>query len=63
MLLDQLPGLGPSWDLRGVEHQMVFHLEGRSFAELRGARRSKFTNRLADTIRRRLQGPGGYRTL
>jgi TIR domain len=63
VLLDQLPGFGPSWDLGGVEHQVVFHLEGRSFAELRGARRTKFANRLADLIRRRLQGLDGYRTL
>lgn len=63
VLLDRLPGFGPSWDLRGVEHQAVFNLEGRSFAELRGARRTEFANRLAESIRRRLLGRNGYRTL
>lgn len=63
VLLDQLPGFGPSWDLRGVEHQVVFHLEGRSFAELRTARRTEFANRLAGSIRRRLLKLDGYRAL
>lgn len=63
VLLDRLPGFGPSWDLRGVEHQVVFQLDGRSFAERRGTRRTEFANRLADSVRRRMLGLDGFQAL
>ncbi|GAA2693915.1 MULTISPECIES: hypothetical protein [Actinosynnema] len=54
---------GSHIDLGGAEKQLIFDYEGRSFAELTGARRTKFANALADAIRRRLLDQSGYREL
>lgn len=61
--LSPLPAVGPEHDLGGVEHQVVFTKEGRSFAELSGARRTSFANDLAAAIRRRALSSNGYRAL
>jgi hypothetical protein len=61
--LSPLPAFGPECDLGGIERQVVFTLEGRSFAELSGARRTTFANDLAASIRRRALSLIGYRTL
>lgn len=61
--LSPLPGFGPEWNLGGIERQKVFLHDGRSFAELSGARRTRFANALAADIRKQLLGLNGYRTL
>lgn len=61
--LSPLPGPGPEHDLGGVEQQLVFSREGRSYAELTGHRRIAFANALAAAIRRRVLGANGYRAL
>ncbi|MGQ0777574.1 MAG: hypothetical protein ACT4NY_24720, partial [Pseudonocardiales bacterium] len=59
--LSPLPTSGPELDLGGIERQIVFTRDGRSFAELSGARRTSFANDLAAAIRRRALGLNGYR--
>jgi hypothetical protein len=61
--LSPLPTFGPESDLGGIERQVVFTREGRSFADLSGARRTIFANDLAASIRRRGLGMNGYRAL
>lgn len=61
--LEPLPGFGGAHDLGGVERQLVFTEDGRSFAELSGHRRTMFANDLAGSIRRRALGQNGYGTL
>ncbi|MGH8921295.1 MAG: hypothetical protein ACRD0H_23670, partial [Actinomycetes bacterium] len=61
--LSPLPAHGPELDLGGVERQLVFTQETKSFAELSGARRTSFANDLAAAIRRRALGLNGYRAL
>lgn len=61
--LSPLPAFGPEHDLGGIESQVVFTWDGRSFAELSGARRISFANELAAAIRRRALSMNGYRTL
>jgi hypothetical protein len=62
--LSPLPEFGPHHDLGGLEHKIVFFAaEGRSFADLSGARRTKFANDLAGSIRRRALDLNGYSTL
>lgn len=61
--LSPLPARGPDRDLGGVQDQLVFTLDGRSFGELTGHRRVEFANELADAIRRRARGDAGYRAL
>jgi hypothetical protein len=61
--LSPLPVFGPEHDLGGIEGQVVFMRDGRSFADLVGARRRRFANELADAIRRRALSLNGYRTL
>lgn len=63
VLLRALPGLTEPWNLQGVENQTVFTLQGRSFEDLTGAKRTRFANELANGIRRRLVGGNGYRPL
>jgi len=63
VVLSPLPGFGPEWNLHGVERQVVFTHDGRSFADLAGAKRIVFANQLAAAIRRRLLGLNGYRPL
>ena len=61
--LSPLPPLDGTRDVGGLEHQLVFTRNGRSFAELHGAERTRFANDLADSIRRRALGQNGYRAL
>lgn len=61
--LSPLPAFGPEHDLGGVEHQVVFTRDAKSFAELSGARRTSFANDLAAAIRWRGLGGNGYRAL
>jgi hypothetical protein len=61
--LSPLPAIGPEHDLGGVERQVVFTHDAKSFAELPGARRTSFANGLAAAIRRRVLSMNGYRTL
>lgn len=63
--LSPLLAFGPDsgHDLGGIERQVVFTRDGRSFAELSGARRTSFANHLAAEIRRRVHSLSGYRTL
>lgn len=61
--LSPLPEPGPELDLGGVERQVVFTYDGKSFADLSGARRTRFANELAAAIRRRGNGENGYRAL
>jgi hypothetical protein len=63
VMLGPLPGFGPEWNLRGVERQVVFSQDGKSFAELPSAKRTIFANELAASVRRRLLGRNGYDTL
>jgi hypothetical protein len=63
VMLSPLPGFDPGWNLQGIEHQVVFTQDGKSFAELSGAKRTIFANELAAAIRRRLLGLNGYRPL
>lgn len=60
--LSPLPA-GPECNLGGVERQVVFTWNGKSFAELSGARRTSFANDLAAAIRRRALSLNGYRAL
>lgn len=50
-------------DHGGVEKLTDFTREGRSFAELSGAKRRIFANECAAAIRRRVLGRNGYRAL
>lgn len=61
--LSPLPEFRPENDLGGIERQVVFSRDGRSFAELSGARRTRFANDLAAAIRRRALSLNGYRAL
>jgi hypothetical protein len=61
--LGPLPGFGASWNMYGIERQVVFTSADRSFAELSGAKRTIFANELAAAVRRRLLGLNGYRPL
>ncbi|MGH3754818.1 MAG: hypothetical protein ACRDRP_19390 [Pseudonocardiaceae bacterium] len=61
--LSPLPAFGPELDLGGVERQLVFTRDAKSFAELSGARRSRFALDLAKAIRRRGRPGNGYRAL
>jgi hypothetical protein len=61
--LSPLPAFGPERNLGGVERQLVFTRDGKSFAELSGARRTSFANDLAAAIRRRALSLTGYRAL
>jgi hypothetical protein len=58
-----LPAYGPELDLLGVQHQVVFHRDGRSFAEQSATGRTRFAIDLAAQIRRRILGQNGYRPL
>ncbi len=61
--LSPLPASGSELDLGGVERQLVFTRDAKSFAELSGARRTSFANDLAAAIRRRALSLNGYRAL
>ncbi len=61
--LSPLPAFGPERNLGGVERQLVFTRDAKSFAELSGARRTSFANDLATAIRRRALSLNGYRAL
>lgn len=61
--LSPLPAFSPEHDLGGVERQLVFTRDGKSFAELSGAQRTSFANGLAAAIRRRALCLNGYRAL
>jgi hypothetical protein len=61
--LAPLPRFGAEHDLGGIERQLVFTADGRSFAELSGHRRTSFANELATSIRRRALPLTGYRSL
>jgi TIR domain len=61
--LSPLPALGPERDLGGVERQLVFTRDAKSFAELSGAKRTSFANDLAAAIQRRALSVTGYRAL
>ena len=61
--LSPLPGFGSEWNMEGLESHVVFTQAGRSYAELSGARRTKFANDLAGAIRRRVLSLDGYRRL
>lgn len=61
--LSPLPEFGPQHNLGGIERHLVFTRDGRSYADLAGAQRTRFANDLADSIRRRALGLGGYRPL
>jgi hypothetical protein len=63
VVLSPLPAFGPEHDLGGIERQVVFTQDGKSFAELSGARRMRFANDLATAIRRRALPLTGYRAL
>jgi hypothetical protein len=60
--LSPLPA-GPGCNLGGVERQLIFTRDAKSFAELSGARRTSFANDLAAAIRRRALSLTGYRAL
>jgi hypothetical protein len=61
--LSPLPAFSPELDLGGVERQLVFTRDAKSFAELSGAQRTSFANDLAAAIRRRALSLNGYRAL
>lgn len=61
--LSPLPTFGPEHDLGGIERHLVFTEDGRSFADLAGAHRTRFANNLAGSIRRRALSLNGYRAL
>jgi hypothetical protein len=61
--LSPLPAFGAEHDLGGVERTLVFTRNGRSFAELAGAERTRFANDLAAAIRRRALALNSYRPL
>jgi hypothetical protein len=61
--LSPLPAFGPELNLGGVERQLVFTRDAKSFAELSGAQRTRFANDLAAAIRRRALSLTGYRVL
>jgi hypothetical protein len=61
--LSPLPAFGLEHNLGGVERQLVFTRDARSFAEFSGAQRTSFANALAAAIRRRAFGVNGYRAL
>ena len=63
VVLSPLPGFGPEWNMRGIESQVVFPPDGRSYADTGGAQRTRFANELAAAIRRRILGRNGYRSL
>jgi hypothetical protein len=62
--LSPLPAFAPEHDLGGIERHLVFTKDdGRSFADVSGAQRTRFANDLAGSIRRRALSLNGYRTL
>lgn len=61
--LSPLMGFDGNWNMFGIEGQMVFTHEGKSFHELAGHKRTVFANELASSIRRRILGLNGYRPL
>lgn len=61
--LTPVPGYRDEHDLGGLEQLAVFERDGKSFAEMTGVRRALFANELAGSIRRRVLGQNGYRTL
>jgi hypothetical protein len=61
--LSPLPAFGPECNLGGVERQLVFTRDAKSFAELSGAGRTRFANDLAAAIRRRALSLNGYRSV
>ncbi|MGH3810444.1 MAG: hypothetical protein ACRDRU_28250 [Pseudonocardiaceae bacterium] len=61
--LSPLHAFGPELNLGGVERQLVFPWDAKSFADLSGARRSRFALDLAAAIRRRALSLNGYRAL
>ncbi len=61
--LRPLPAFSPENDLGGVERTHVFTRDGRSFADVTGARRTRFANELAASIRKRALSANGYRAL
>lgn len=61
--LSALPEFDDHHDLGGVEEQIVFTAQGRTFADLPGPRRRRFANDLASSIRKRALGLNGYRPL
>jgi hypothetical protein len=61
--LSPLPAFGPELTLGGIERQLVFTRDAKSFAELFGAQRTSFANDLAAAIRRRALSLNGYRAL
>ena len=61
--LSPLPAFGPERNLGGVERQLVFTRDAKSFAELSGAQRTSFANDLAAAIQRRALSLNGYRAL
>lgn len=63
VVLSPLPGFGSDWNLHGLERQVVFTQNGKSFAELSAAKRTIFANQLAAAVQRRLLGSNGYRSL
>lgn len=63
VVLSPLSGFGASLDMCGIEQQVMFTSASLSFAEVSGAKRKKFVNDLADSIRRRIRGLNGYRSL
>lgn len=61
--LEPLPSFGTEYDLGGIERQLVFTQDGRSYACLTGHHRTTFANNLAASIRRRALNLDGYRSL
>lgn len=53
----------PELDLGGIERHLVFTWNGRSFADLSGAKRTHFANDLAEAIRRRVLPRDPYEPL
>lgn len=60
VLLRPLPAAA---DLHGIERQVMFKPNGRSYAELSGVGRTRFANDLAEAIRGRVLRANAYRTL
>jgi hypothetical protein len=61
--LRPLPAFVLEHNLGGIERQLVFTRNTKSFAELSGAQRTSFANDLAAAIRRRALSLNGYRAL
>ncbi len=58
--LTPLPSFGPHRDLGGIERQVVFTRNRRSFRDQHDGGRERFAIELADMIRRRILGLNGY---